>query len=318
MSQTPAQIEEAIWQTIAFFDIFSYPLTLLEVWQYCPLPLPGIEAASRALASKSRQGKIESKQGFYFLPGRQEIVAVRQRRFNYSQDKIKRARRLAKIFRFIPWVKFIAVGNNIGSFNLRAESDIDLFIITSRQRIWLARLFCVGLSIILGVRPTKQNKKDTICLSFYVAEDGLALAKFLLPAVGGGQTAVRRRDPYFLFWLAGLLPILDRGGWFEKLLAANSWLKAELPNWQKPHYFGLALTAAALPAWYEQALDRLLGGLETIAELIQLHIMPGPTRKMLDKDTRVVANSQVIKLHTNDRRQQFCQEFQEKISLNKS
>ncbi len=309
MSPDKEQIKKAIWQTIVFFDIFSYPLTLFELWQYCSVALPDPEPIADILAIDELKDKIDFKDGFYFIAGRAEIVGIRQRRFNYTQRKIKRAQKIAKLFRFIPWIKLIAVGNNIGAFNLRDESDIDLFIVTAKGRIWLTRLFCVGAAIILGARPTKTEVKDTICLSFYVAEDGLNLAKFLLPSREPNQAPALERDPYFVFWLTGLVPILGRQGCWQKFFKENSWLADELPNWRAGELINTKLKVKNLPPWYEKIFEIIFSKAEMIAELIQLHIMPEATRKMLDKDTRVVANDKVIKLHVNDRRQYFLEKY---------
>ena len=80
---------------------------------------------------------------------------------------------LLNYLEFCPALKLVAVSNLIGHHNLRNESDIDIFIVSSPHRLWLARFFCTGLMKIANQRPTKYCKRNKMCLSFYTSVDGL-------------------------------------------------------------------------------------------------------------------------------------------------
>ena len=57
-------LEKNLLKTLAFFDIFDYPLTLMEIYKY--LPYEPIIEIKQALGESD---KIQSKLGFYFLAG---------------------------------------------------------------------------------------------------------------------------------------------------------------------------------------------------------------------------------------------------------
>ena len=78
------------------------------------------------------------------------------------------------------------------------------------------------LNAILNLRPNKKTKRDKICLSFYITAEKLDLADLKI----SGQ------DWYFNYWLAGLIPLYDRSGIYDKLMAANSWIRNYLSNWE--------------------------------------------------------------------------------------
>ena len=101
--KTERSIEEAIVKTIAFFDLFDYPLTIFELWQYCSIQCTLLEI-QKILAS-NLLAKIQNKNGFYFMAGREEIIETRLRRYNITDKKYKRAILISRIFKIIPWIK---------------------------------------------------------------------------------------------------------------------------------------------------------------------------------------------------------------------
>ena len=320
------ELKEAIVKTIAFFDMFDYPLTANEIWRNLGLKselVRVMEALEEItpLSPPLSGGIIESENGFYFLSGRQAIVEVRQKRYSAADRKFKRASRLAKIYKFIPWVKLIAIGNLMGAHNLKPESDIDFFIITEKKRIWLARFFCVALAQVLGLRPKPGKTKNKVCLSFFVSQAAMDLSTLMLksprPPLLKGAVA---EDVYFIYWLAGLAPIYDRGGVYEEFMEKNNWLKNELPNW--PAY--AEASAGKRPGFwskrrgdggpgpsefYRDLADMFFGGLEPWFKKLQLKLLPEELRQLMNLDTRVVVNDKVIKSHSNDRREEYREKF---------
>jgi 8-oxo-dGTP pyrophosphatase MutT (NUDIX family) len=285
-------IRKAIVRAVAFFDLFDYPLTAFEIWKYC-------SAKCELLEITDEVGKsfLQEKSGFYFLPGREEIVEVRKKRYNYSLRKLKRARLIAKIFKIIPWIKMIAAGNIIGSFNLKDGSDIDLFIITKKNKIWLTRFFCVLITKVLNLRPTQKNSRDKVCLSFFIDEDDLNLDKLMLKN--------KTDDIYFIYWLAGLVPIFNRDEIFVKLIFANSWLNNCLPNWQAGIFSDKLSAGKPWPKFCQQIINFAFGWLKDITKKIQLKKLPQNLKELMNKDTRVVINDNILKLHALDRRAEY-------------
>ncbi len=283
------ELKEAIAKTIAFFDVFDFPPTDLEFWKYCPLKCSLSDIRELMLQSDTLKEK-----GFYYLPGRKHIVKTRANRYIATKEKVKRARLVARLFKFLPWIEMIALGNIVGANNLREEGDIDLFIITSPKRIWLTRFFCAGLMQLLRLRPRPGKEKDKICLSFYLSRDNLNLTPYMLDD----------NDIYFKYWLVGLVPIFYRNNVYEELLEANSWLKSEFPNWRA---FTPSQTEISpiKSSFYQETVDILLAGFETLTKFIQLKILPNNIKEIVNQDTRAVMNDQVLRMYVNDRREYY-------------
>ncbi len=284
--------------------MFDYPLTDLEILRYLDLKCDYEKLKEELL---NMTDTLENKNSMYFLKDRSEIYETRMKRYNYADRKFRRAKIIAKIFKFIPWIKMIAIGNIIGSENLKDESDIDFFIITEKNRIWISRLFSVLIIKILNLRPQENDNRDKICLSFFISEEDLSLKKFMI------KNNFKNQDTYLLFWLADLFPIYDSQNFYEELIDENKWIFDFLPNWKIISPV-LKRDAGKAPSFfYRDFVDMFWGGLEDIFKKKQLKIMPEKIARILNKDTRVVANDQAIKLHVNDRRESYNGLFEEKM-----
>ena len=287
--ETRNNIKEAIIKVVVFFDLFDYPLTANELWNYSDKKYSLLEIVDALEADTI----IEHKNGLYFLAGREEILIIRQKRHNYSIRKIKIANHFSRFFRLLPFIKLIAVANSIGQYNLRDGSDIDFFIITSPHRIWLTRFICAGMAKVLNRRPTDTNKRDKICLSFYITEENLNLDELQLSA----------GDPYFFFWLRSLVLLYNKDNLYEKFLAANKLSSAD----------SSVDSTDGSPEETRQSASFVLDYLEGLAKKIQLIIMSPALKKAMNKSAGVVINDKILKFYLKDNRQLFAEKYGNKI-----
>lgn len=312
--------EKGILKAIIYFDIFDFPLAIFEVWKYfySPSPLEGLwrinsndqkisllEIQEILEKSEALKDIIDRENGFYFLKGRGNIIKTRLERYNLAKRKFRRAKKIIKILSFIPFIRLIAVCNTLGYSNAQEESDIDLFIVTDKNRIWTARFWSALILKLFGLRPTKTMAKDKICLSFFVSLDHLNLDDLTL----------KPEDIYFDYWLNQLAPIYDAGDIYSRFIENNKWVLNFLPNsinyqvnWRRETKLGLIGRAI------KQLKEKFFSFIpEKIFEKIQLEALPLNLKKLANLDTRVVINSQVLKFHGNDRREEFGRIFKEKF-----
>lgn len=285
-----SELEQAVKKTVAYFDLFDYPLTALEIWRYLYAPNApkcGIKELFSSLSAFLAAGGLEAREGFYFLPGRGAILSARQERYALSFAKYRRARRFAKIFSRLPGVRMVALGNTLAWRHARAASDIDFFIVAEHGHIWSVRFLCALLAAVLRARPTKTESADAICLSFFASSDSLNL-----------QGLAIEGDIYFPFWIISLVPLYDAGGVFEKFKKANAWILSALPNafFREP---------AETPIM-RRGVSTLPAPAEKLFKKLQLYLLP---RHISEKAslgaTDVILSEQYLKFHTDDRRAYF-------------
>jgi len=299
----PTELEKEILKVIVYFDMFDYPLTLLEIKQYLAIPSSYLQI----LQAIKNSEQICKSNGFYFLSNKKEIITTRQERYNLSFRKMKRALLVSKAFSFLPWIKMISVVNMIGAHNMRKDGDIDLFIITEPHKLWLTRLFCVGLLKLFRLRPTEKNFENTICLSFFTTDNNLDFQSLLL------QQEVDYPDRYFTYWLANIYPIYNQQNTYQNLIKKNSWLQPALPNWQPIQTVRQRTIPSINSKLYYLIIGFVLNGFSGLAKKLQYTVMAKQLKDKMNQNTEVIINDQMLKLHTTDRRQNYYQKYITKL-----
>lgn len=298
-------LRHSLLATLAYFDLFDYPLTLSEL---CRLRyrLPGEErvgdAGMRACLEALAGPEAGERDGYYFLPGRASIVATRQRRYRLAEKKFRRAKRAARLMSLLPSVRLVAVCNSLAISNADTESDIDLFLVCRPGTLWTTRCCIVGMLKLLGLRPSGSRSADMLCLSFFVSEDHLDLSSLSLP---GG-------DVYLKYWIATLVPLYDAGGVAERLFHANAaWIKSG-PVLKRPRYCGRR-TVGWRVGFFPNFFARVCRIFENPLRRLQIAIMPKGLAEAANRDSRVVLNERVLKFHALDRRAEFEKKFKERL-----
>ncbi len=293
---------------LVYYDIFSYPLTLGEIHKWSwgnKLEFGEIKKVIE------KENLVKSQEGFFYLS--KENVDQRKKRYIIAERKFKKACFFAKIFRYFPGIKMIAVCNSLAYGNASDGSDIDFFIVAEAGKVWTARFFTASFLKIFNLRPTKENTRDKICLSFFVDEENLDLEKLFLSELGQWPF----KDIYFIYWFSQLVPIYDESGIFEKLFKVNSWIKDYLPNFF-PYRTNNVRKAKETPAFLKRILSVLLAGkfLERKYKKWQLKFLPENLKKMSgEKNTKVIVSDGLLKFHDQDRRKEYARKFSEKVNF---
>ncbi len=280
------EILTEIKKVIIFFDLFDYPLTIFEIWHYLDKRI-GFAEIEEFLTADQRV--IEEKNGFYFLFGRENILKIRANRYNYSCRKRKKAEQFIRNFKCLPFIKVIALANSIGAHNLRDGSDIDFFIITAPRRIWLTRFIVAGAAKILNRRPTSKNKRDKICLSFYLTTDNLNFDNLKLAD----------SDPYLYYWLRTLVLLYNKNNSYETFLAANS-------LGRNPSLIKVCSNETTRKNFFFDFLENFL-------KKIQLKIMSPALKQAMNNSAGVIVNDQVLKLYQSDNRHAYAEKYGNKL-----
>ncbi len=300
------QLEKPILSVITYFDLFDYPLTSTEIWKYLwqPEKIPSLFEVIDILEQLEKDGRVASDNGFYFLRGREALIKTRNLRHVIAYRKWRRALRVVRVLRWFPFIRMIGVANTLAYDNADEGSDIDLFIVTAKGRVWTARFFVVLFLQLFGLRPTAKTRRDKICACFFVDEAYLDISHLALP----GES-----DVYLHYWIATLWPLYNPHGVYEKFFEANAWVRKNVPNIHAiiPNMFRRVdafPTLQKITEWKSKLFS------ESFYRHLQERRFPDVIRTRLNRDTTVIANDHILKFHTHDRREEYRKKFIERIA----
>lgn len=198
-----------ILKTVLYFDVFRYPLTIAEIRENvpCAISREELENETNLLISC---GLLRKEQGFVMAPGRNGSDIEKRRAGNKGAEQImpvafEYSRKIASF----PFVEGVCLSGGLSKNYYDENSDIDFFIITRPDRLWLCRTL-----LILRYKLLPESRKRFWCTNYFITSDDLVIPD---------------ENPFTATELAHLIPTINYG-LYKKLLACNSWYKKKFPN----------------------------------------------------------------------------------------
>lgn len=247
----------SILATLAYHDIFNYPLTEEEIHKYLVENKAKEKTVELHLKKLLDLKMISLSKGYFCLKGREVIIPIRLKRKKASRAKYKKAKTYAQILKAIPQIKLVALTGALSMENSTAKDDIDYAIITQKGQLWTARL---GANLLLAPFkrwPGSKTQKDRVCLNLFLSENSLK---------------IRTQNLYIAHEIAQLKPIWQRGNTYSSYVKANSWVKNYLPNW-KADFTGSNSKKVGKLEKQSKIISHVLTQLEYFSKKFQLSYM---------------------------------------------
>lgn len=222
-----SESEKAILKTLAYSDIFNFPLTKDEIWKFLisdkKVSRTSFEKAlnllSRSNNSARRVTGICLVDNYFCLDGQEATVVERVANAEYVEKKLKIAAKAAGYLSCIPSILFIGISGGLAMGDANKGDDIDFFVITKKNTIFKTRLFILCMLQLLGFRRKRLEKNPTnkICVNFLIDEK-----KLYFPP--------DKHDVYIAHEIVQIKPLFERDNTFSKFLKVNEWIRNFLPN----------------------------------------------------------------------------------------
>lgn len=200
-------LERSVVETVAYSDLFDYPLTVAEIHRY----LVGQPASRAAVAEavESLVGRFLGRHGDHvFVAGRDHVVRQRRCREQACRPLWRVARRYAHCLSRLPYVRMVAICGSLAVDNADQDGDIDVFCIAAPGRLWWVQVAAMLL------RRRRAFASHGVCPNYFLSLEDLRL---------------QDHDLYAAREVVQAVPLTGSDA-YERFVAANDWLQRYLPN----------------------------------------------------------------------------------------
>lgn len=207
ISLTVEQIE--IIRALLYFDVFKYPLTRDELYENSAISI------SKDNFLKELQILIEQKlvkeEGGFIMNIKRTTLDIERRLIGNSGAKeiMSTALRYSLKIASFPFVEGVCLSGSISKNYFDKYGDIDFFVITKPNRLWICRTL-----LILRYKLLPKKKKKYWCTNYFIASNNLGIPDVNI--FTGTE-------------LAFLLPTVNYLA-YQKVIEKNNWYKMRFPN----------------------------------------------------------------------------------------
>lgn len=203
-------LEEAIIGVLKYFSLFSYPLLPTEIHRFLSVKAEQSEVDAILNIMLTRGDIQRSSKGFYSI---HENSSWSENRLlgNQRADKLLKesSRYIKNIIRF-PFVTAVAISGSLSKYYTDEDGDIDYFIVTKKNRLWIARTllhFFKKITFIAG-------NEHFYCMNYFVDESAIEIDQknvysaietvTLIPVYN--EQLISRLKKYNRIWVEKYLP----------------------------------------------------------------------------------------------------------------
>lgn len=203
-------LQKSILKVAAYFDMFDYPVTLDEIKFFLEQPYKERELLLE-LQQLLDYNVLYKMNDFYALRHDYALADRRIKGNKKANEKLKLASTLARFLSWFPYVRGVAISGSLSKNFAYEGSDIDFFLVTAPNRLWVARMILVcfqKVAILMGM-------KNWFCLNYYIDSTAIEIPE---------------KNVYTAIEIATLIPKQGQAV-FGEFFAVNRWIHKYLPNY---------------------------------------------------------------------------------------
>ena len=221
----------SILKVLAYFSMFEYPLTKAEIRKYLP-PEPAPDDFDTALEELVTDSTVFLMNEFYGLQNDITLVKRRKEGNQRAAQLLPKAMKIGRFLSQFPYVRAIGISGSLSKMYADEKADIDFFIITQADRLWIARTFMH----IFKKFTFLTGRQHLYCMNYYLDEKALQLTNqniytaietvTLIPAGGTAMPDFFMANEWVSEWFAGYNAVNHHA----KEKVRKSWLK-QMTEW---------------------------------------------------------------------------------------
>lgn len=243
---SPTSLDVAIVRTLAYADVFHFPMTAAEIHHFLIGESSSLTNVQVALLHPSAwlRGYIQERwldgEPYYALDvAETTIFEQRAYRQQVSAQLWPQAVRYGTWLGWLPFVRMVAITGALSVQNVSSpDDDLDYILVVKNGRVWLARLFAVAMVRIARLWNV------TLCPNYVLATDAMALSE---------------ADLFLAHEVTQMVPLVGHLC-YQEMRDLNEWAIYYLPNATAPFFKTSDEAPRAGIALLKRFLEWCLGG----------------------------------------------------------
>ncbi len=189
-------------KTILYFSIFRYPLKIEEIHSYTNYEsISETELELQHLIDESILRKVDD---FYVYGSDLDSVIKRLQGNMYAKRALRKAHKKAKFIAGFPYVEAVGISGSLSKGYYDNESDIDFFVITKPNKLWICRTL-----LMLYKKIFLLNSRKYFCVNYFISS---------------AQMEIEEQNRFTATELKTLIPMQGKAV-FEEFYQKNTWVK---------------------------------------------------------------------------------------------
>jgi hypothetical protein len=213
-------MEQKLNKVLRYFLFFNYHPTTEEIYTFFPIKI----------SKKGLKTILEAKK---YTPPEYSKEEKSNIKYQISKRKLKnwRFKTYIKLLSIFPQIKLIGLSGSIAMMNAKIDDDIDLFIITSKNRLFTGRFLATILAVIMGLKRRKGQYKapNKVCLNLFFDESNLVVP-------------ITKKTEFVAHEILQMKPIINKDKVYKRFLEANRWVLKLFPNAEKIFNFQFSIS----------------------------------------------------------------------------
>jgi predicted nucleotidyltransferase len=207
-----SNLEKYLIKTLAYYDIFNYPLTAGEIYYNLRVNHTSTAEVEELLVNLAKRNLIFRKGNYYQLSDEETYIIRRERGNKLAAKRLKTARRISRLISGFPYVRAILLSGSLSKGFMEKNSDIDYFIITQPNRLWLTRALLMSFKKMFLL-----NSRKNFCINYFVDLENLE---------------IQEKNIFTATEIATLIPTFGATV-YDEFYNRNIWIKEYYPNFPK-------------------------------------------------------------------------------------
>jgi glycosyltransferase involved in cell wall biosynthesis len=265
------QIRDAIERTIAYANLFQYPLTVDEIRE---------RLFDVAIDQQTFQ-RVVVRMNISASP---DLVRLRASREQISDRGIREVQPALQTLASFPFVRMLAFSGATAHRNMTTPEDVDLFMVVEDGKVWAIFLLAMVWAKVRGLRRR-------LCMNYVISDGALAIAE---------------DDVFTAQQIASLKPIYGKPV-YDTFLSFNPFVRRRFPNFEPSRH--RETYAEIRPKAYKRFAEVILrAGPIQLLERFSRVALGWHLRKKIRESSDVQLDARRLKLHLRSHKMEILSE----------